>query len=172
MDRDTTFKEALKENSDRIYRICCCYFNDEDNRKDAYQEVLIHIWESLHTFEGRSMISTWIYRITVNTCLSLILKEKRRKNIIIPDSGEEIESFPCHNQDEKGNDLDVQIKILYESINQLPVTERSLISLYLEDLSTKEMAEVLAISEANVRVKLHRIKKTLKKLMQRSGYGN
>ena len=78
MDKDTLFKQVLEDNKDRIYRICCAYELNAVDRDDLYQEILINIWKNLDKFEGRSAISTWIYRIAVNTSLMHIKKESRR----------------------------------------------------------------------------------------------
>lgn len=68
MIKESQFREIVEANKDRIYRICCCYVRVEMERNDVYQEVLIHIWEGLDRFEEKSQMSTWIYRIAVNTC--------------------------------------------------------------------------------------------------------
>jgi Sigma-70 region 2/Domain of unknown function (DUF4177) len=78
MDKETRFTSLLEANKDRIYRLCLCYVRDADASKDVYQEVLFHLWKSLDSFEGRSQVSTWVYRVTVNTCLGYLRAEKRR----------------------------------------------------------------------------------------------
>jgi RNA polymerase sigma-70 factor, ECF subfamily len=171
MDKDRRYAAFISENRDRIYRICSAYVRDEDTRKDVYQQVLIHIWQSLDSFEGKSQVSTWIYRVAVNTCLSYIKSERRRQRVILPgdDSRQEAQSDPAGEEHEK--ETEKALELLFECLDELPLVDRILMSLYLEDLSTREMAEVLDISEANVRVKVHRIKQSLKLAMERKGYG-
>jgi RNA polymerase sigma-70 factor, ECF subfamily len=171
-DKEILYREIFKRNRDSIFRICCCYVSDREERNDVYQNILIHIWESLHTFEGRSEISTWIYRIAVNTCLGYLKSEKRRKKIIDVDGSMKQERIPDESATGEENALEENLMKLYECINLLQPLEKMLISLYLEDLSTKAMAEVVGISEVNVRVKLHRIKKSLKEMMENKNYGS
>ncbi len=165
MEKELRYKQIIKDNQDRIFRICCCYIKDKDERKDVFQNTLINIWKGLDKFDGRAQISTWIYRITVNTSLAHLQSEKRRENIFQTEnkSGNNlIEEFPA----EELTDKEKEISKLYKCINKLSFVDRTLISLYLEDASTREMSEVLGISEINVRVKIHRVKKELKILME------
>ncbi|RJP62755.1 MAG: RNA polymerase sigma factor [Ignavibacteriales bacterium] len=165
MEKEVRYKQIIKDNQDRIFRICCCYIKDKDERKDVFQNTLINIWKGLDKFDGRAQISTWIYRITVNTSLAHLQSEKRRENIFQTEnkSGNNlIEEFPA----EELTDKEKEISKLYKCINKLSFVDRTLISLYLEDASTREMSEVLGISEINVRVKIHRVKKELKILME------
>ena len=172
MDRDTQFQTVLEANQDRIFRICCCYIRDDDERQDVFQDILLQIWKSLGTFADRSAISTWVFRIAVNVCLGHLRLAQRRgrlftqeaadatapatAGVCASDHPQQMESDLCH---------------LYECIRRLPDLDKTLVSLFLEDASSKEIAEVTGMSEANVRVRLHRIKKTLKQLWEESGYG-
>jgi len=165
MDKEQRYKQVIKDNQDRIYRICCCYVKDKDERKDVFQDTLINIWKGFEKFDGRAQISTWVYRITVNTSLAYLQSEKRRENIFKSENKHDenlIEDFPA----EETTNIEGEINRLYKCINKLSFIDRTLISLYLEDVSTKEMSEVLGISETNVRVKIHRVKKELKILME------
>ncbi len=173
MDKELHFKEILKENKDRIFRICCAYERDPDSRNDLYQEVLLNVWKSLDKFEGRSMISTWIYRIAVNTSLMHVKKESRlnsmktgldENSIDIAETGTE--------EKERKIELGGQIEKLYLCINMLGKLERLIISMVLEDLSYKEIAEVTGLSPTNVGVKINRIKKELARLMEGAKNGN
>lgn len=166
MSREDEFnRKVFEENKDRIYRVCCYYVRNAEDRKDLFQEVFTHIFKGLDKFEGKSSLSTWIYRITINSCLAYLNKEKRRKRLY-----SDLSTYNKAQTDEKGQ-IEKQLvkkekmKHLYKSINQLSFINKSIISLVLEDVSQKEIAEVLGISEENVRVKIHRIKKTLSKIM-------
>jgi RNA polymerase sigma-70 factor (ECF subfamily) len=171
VDKDAQFKAVIESNRDRIYRICCCYVHDENERQDVFQEVMVQIWRSLSNFQSRSQISTWIYRVTVNTCLDNLRAVQRRNRLIE-------ERLP---EDEQNNDiaayepdqtLEDDVRHLHECIRRLPTLDKALISLYLEDLDTREMAAVLGIAEGNVRVKLHRTKKRMKDLWEVSQHGS
>jgi len=170
MDREAQFRTAVEANQDRIYRICCCYVHDPGEREDAYQEVLIQIWRNLGKFEGRSRLSTWIYRITVNTCLGFARMEKRRKRLLEDEARVDPDKTPAPPAGLAPEDDEKAAGHLYACINRLPPLDRTLVSLFLEDVSTREMAEILGISEGNARVKLHRIKKTLKEMVEKDGH--
>jgi RNA polymerase sigma factor (sigma-70 family) len=172
MNKEAQFKTAVETNKDRIYRICCCYVRDDEERKDVFQEVLIHIWDGLHTFEGKAQISTWIYRIAVNTCLAYARTEKRRRKVF--DESSKVDHETIRDQAASGDSAqrEQDIQRLYDCINQLQSVDKTLVSLYLEDVTSDQMAEVLGISEGNVRVKLHRIKKKLKEMMEREDHGS
>ena len=164
-DENDLYKKVFDENKDKIYRICCYYVLNEEDRKDLFQEVLTHIYRGLHTFKAKSTLSTWIYRVTVNSCLGYLNKEKRRKRLYSALSIYNNAQTNDNTQIEKMLVKKEKIQHLYESINRLSFINRSIISLVLEDVSHKEIAEVLGISEENIRVKIHRIKKTLGKIM-------
>jgi RNA polymerase sigma factor (sigma-70 family) len=172
MDKDSRFKAAIEPNRDRIYRLCCCYVSKEDERKDVYQEVLIHVWQSLDRFEGKSDISTWIYRIAVNTCLGYLRSEQRRRKLFDDNSRVDEMDLPDRNWGEDSGQRDSDVQRLYACIGKLQPLDKTLVSLYLEELNTNEMAVVLGISEVNVRVKMHRIKKLLKDLWEEAGHGS
>jgi RNA polymerase sigma-70 factor (ECF subfamily) len=172
VDIESLFKEVFESHRDRIYRICCCYVRESDGRDDVYQEVLIQIWKNLHTFRGKSQIGTWIYRITVNTCLRYLETERRRNALFAGDPGRSGDGTPDPSESEEADENEKAVQRLYEAVNQLPAIDRILISLFLEDLSSKSIAEVLDISEVNVRVKLHRLRKTLRNMLERDDDGS
>lgn len=149
------FDELFQKNRDRVFRLCCMYTGDADLRKDLMQDIFIRVWESMDSFRGEAAMSTWIYRIALNTCLTHIRSQKRGLQLSrLPESLDVVDLEP-------GENGQPTIESLIRSVNQLPVFERALITLYLEDLSGKEMAEITGLSEANVRVKIHRIKERL-----------
>ena len=172
MNKDHFFRDTLEENKDRIYRICCAYERDPDERNDLYQEILINIWKNLGKFEGRSMISTWIYRIAVNTSLLHIKKESKR-NSLKTDINESALSVPetSHEETEEKIETGKKIEQLYKCINSLPSLDRLIISMVLDEVSYKEIAEVTGLTVNNVGVKITRIKKELLKLMEEQNYG-
>jgi len=173
MDKGQFFREVLNENQKRIYRICCCYFNDEAERKDAYQESLVRIWENIHLFRGQSKASTWVYRVVVNTCLSGLRSDKRRKKLIDGGKGVDNINLPDISSDDTDQVAEEKLVFFHRFLQNLNHVDRTLVSLYLEELSTKEMAEITGVSEANVRVKIFRIKEQIKKQWEehRNGIG-
>ena len=171
MNKEQLFREAIGENSQRIFRICSYYFTDPDDRNDAYQDSLIRIWENLSGFKGNSKVSTWIYRVVVNTCLSFLRKEKRRKHMF--DDGKDYEISDSSNPKTLEESLVFDDKLIFfmNFMNRISLADRTLVSLYLEELTTKEMAEITGFTEVNVRVKIHRIKEQIKKEWEEKNYG-
>jgi RNA polymerase sigma factor (sigma-70 family) len=121
MDKENQFKAVLQGNSDRIYRICCCYVRDENARQDVFQTVLMHIWESLETFKGGSQISTWVFRVTVNTCLGH-LRAQRREQRILADVAEQAQlaGVPISPPPTETCGTRDDVERLYDCIHQLP----------------------------------------------------
>lgn len=171
MDKESIFKDIIDINKDRIFRICCGYIRNPDERKDIYQEALINIWRSLDTFRNESQISTWLYRITVNTCLGHLRYKNQQKKYIDRDISENIDLIPSGEHNDTQEELRHNVKYMYECISKLSPVDRAIVSLYLEDVSSKEIGEVLGISDGNVRIRLHRIKKMLKDLLQEKIHG-
>ncbi len=167
MSKDLLFKEVLEENKDRIYRICCAYERNPDDHDDLYQEIIINIWKSLGKFEGRSMISTWIYRIAVNTSLMHIKKESKR-NSLNTEINDNTLSIPETSFEDKEEKIETgrKIELLYKCINSLHSLDRLIISMVLDELSYKEIAEVTGLTVNNTGVRVNRIKKELSRLME------
>ncbi|MFT6324416.1 MAG: RNA polymerase sigma-70 factor (ECF subfamily) [Salibacteraceae bacterium] len=157
MDKVMTFEEIHKAYWSKVYRQCMGYMNDHDAAKDIAQETFIKVWQQLPKFREESSVSTWIFRIAVNTCLRQIKKDQK-----MPKS-----ELPQEMLAEVIVDKEPQIQFLYTCISELPEIERVIISLELEDLKQKEIASIVGISESNVRVKIHRIKEKLTKKFQK-----
>lgn len=153
------FETIYKTYWDRIFRLCMGFVNDYDVAQDLAQETFIIVWQKLETFRNESSIGTWIFRIASNNCLRQIEKEKR-----FPKS-----DLPNHLTEEKQASLEPQIQFLYQCIAELPETERIIISLELEDVKQAEIAKIIGLSEANVRVKIHRIKEKLTQKFKENG---
>jgi len=164
MNKEELFKQVLAENKDRVYRICCAYEHDKDERDDLFQQILINIWKSLDKFEGRSAISTWIYRIAVNTSLMHVKKSAKMKKLH-SELDEKTLNIPESEDVDENVKTGSQIERLYECINILAEIDRLIISMVLDDLSYKEIAEVTGMTVNNIGVKINRIKKELAKLV-------
>ena len=146
------FDDIYKTYWQKVFRICMGYVNDSDVAKDLAQESFIKVWTQLPKFRNESAIGTWIYRITANTCLRQIQKEKKMLKAELPF---EIKAEVIENNKEQ------DLQFLHLCISKLPEVERIIISLELEDVNQKEIAKIMGISEGNVRVKIHRIKEKL-----------
>lgn len=169
-DREELFKKISSEQSSRIRNICRHYTPSAENTDDLVQEVMINVWRNLDAFRGESSISTWIYRIAVNTSLSFLMKENRRCNFNL--------KLQPHHATELLYEDEKEVKIKYEqranalqdAINRLNVIDKLLISLSMEKLSTREIADIIGITEPNVRTKLHRIREDLKTSLKGDHY--
>ena len=140
-----------------IMHLCRAYARDEESLKDLVQEVTLQLWRSHQSFQGKSQLSTWVYRVTLNVCLSHSKKLKRK-----------VETVPLEmriDPSEKSDAEKEQIERLYQGIRKLNEPDRAIILLYLEDKSYKEMSEILGITVSNVGVKVNRLKEKLKTLI-------
>ena len=157
MEKDQ-FISVIKENQNLIYKICYSYCSNSENRKDLQQEILLQLWNSFSKFDGRVKLSTWIYRIALNTAISYYRNDSkhRDKKINIDTSIISFSSF------EYVPEQDENITLLYQFIENLNELDKALILLYLDDNKYKDIAEILGISETNVATKISRIKKILK----------
>ena len=157
MEKDK-FISVIKDNQNLIFKICYSYCSNPENRKDLQQEILIQLWNSFSKFDGRVKISTWIYRIALNTAISYYRNDCKHKDKKIPIDASII-SFPNFELD---SEQDENIVMLYQFIERLNEMDKALILLYLDDNKYNEIADVLGISETNVATKISRIKKSLK----------
>ena len=155
------FANLIEENKDRIFRICCYYLADEEDRKDLYQETLLNIWKGFKSFKGESKFSTWAYRITVNTALTFISKKKR----IQEKTMNYMQQFEQNKSKAKANSMEA-INLLHQGISRLPLLDMIIISLVLEEASSNEIAAITGLTESNVRVRIHRAKEKLKEIME------
>ncbi|GEM68169.1 DNA-directed RNA polymerase sigma-70 factor [Sphingobacterium mizutaii NBRC 14946 = DSM 11724] len=145
------FNKLYEEYWNKIYRLCMGYINDHDQAKDLAQETFITVWEKLSTFRNEASIGTWIFRIATNTCLSQIKKNEKlsKAEILVAD------------EDNDNPELDQEIKLLYQFISELAELDRIIISLELEGIKQQEISKIVGLSDANIRVKIHRIKEKL-----------
>ena len=161
MNKTTSqFESIHKQYFSMVLQMCLGFCQgDYDKANDLSQEVFIKIWKHLDSFKGLSSYKTWIYRITVNTCLQLIRKEKKNNTLSID---------RVHHQflEESKNDATEASNRLYKAIGQLNKLDRLVIMMVLEGQHYDDISEVLGIEPTNVRVKIHRIKKRLKKILE------
>lgn len=154
------FLQIIKENQGIIHKVCNMYCDFDDDRNDLFQEIVAQLWKSFPTFRSESKVSTWMYRVALNTAITSFKKNKRR-----PDQGRlTFENFEI--EDEKyDSETDENIKQLHRAVARLTGIEKSIVLLYLENKKYEEIAEITGITQNYVRVKMNRIKKKLKKLM-------
>ena len=153
------FVQIFNNNKDMVHRICFTYSKDIRLREDLFQEVWLNVWRNLEKFEGKSKLSTWIFRITTNTCLLHQKWENRRSSINHTFSQKLFVNKKDLIQDSQ-SDL---LGILYQSIERLDQTDRIIITMLLEGFSYDEISEETDLSVNHVGVKIHRIKQELKR---------
>lgn len=153
--KETDFIRILKEYKTTIYTVCFMFSKDKDEVNDMYQEVSINLWKGFDNFAQKSEIKTWIYRISLNTCISFDRKKKRRKTVPLT---VDIDLFEDNDHESK------QIKALYNRINRLEPFDRAIILLWLENLPYDEIGAIVGISTKNVSVRLSRIREQLKNM--------
>ncbi|XLS28573.1 RNA polymerase sigma factor [Flavobacteriaceae bacterium M23B6Z8] len=155
MTKEERFKALFKSHNEKVLRLCKGYFaGDEMLAKDMVQEVFIKAWQHLEDFRDESKMSTWIYRIAVNTCLS----EKRRAVYKREKKQETFKEEAVTDYDEQ---KELQLQQLYGCIEKLHPLDKMIIMLVLEGTSYEDISEVTGSKEASLRVRIHRIKKTL-----------
>lgn len=155
------FAKLIDENQGIVHKICRSYSDTQDEHQDMFQEVVLQLWSSFDSFKEEAKFSTWMYRVALNTAITLFRKKKRT---IATTEMEEV--APIHLKDNIENDNREQIDILYKAIKQLTEVERALVLLYLDEKPYKEIAETIGISEVNARVKMNRVKSKLKTIME------
>lgn len=155
------FLERMEKHKGVIYKISRMYMGCADDQHDLFQEITYQVWKSYSSFQGKSEFSTWLYRIALNTAIVFLKSEKKRSII----QNDDVHLFKVKEEEYNFQD-EVKLKKMYEAIQQLNPVDKALIFYYLEDVSGKEMAENLGITEVNARVKLNRAKDKLKKLVE------
>ena len=159
-DLEHKFVTELENNQNIVHKVCTLYTNDRDSHNDLFQEITIQLWKAYPKFRGESKFSTWMYRVALNTAITLYRKSKRS----IPTQDYESVIFKIK-ADEYDPREEEQLKLMYNAVKQLGDIEKALIFLYLEDKDYREIAETLGITEVNARVKMSRIKNKLRTIL-------
>jgi RNA polymerase sigma-70 factor, ECF subfamily len=162
---DRRFLDLVNENRPKILKICRVYAWNREDQDDLYQEILFQIWRALPTLQANAYANTWLYRIALNASISFVRKRTTRgaAQTVNYDHNQIAELVETRTTTEAPNE---QLAHLYEAIAQLNDMEKALITLFLEDLSYEQIAEVTGLSASNVGVMLHRAKKKLSTLMK------
>ncbi|MBQ2188383.1 MAG: sigma-70 family RNA polymerase sigma factor [Bacteroidales bacterium] len=155
-ENELEFNRIVKANKAAIFTVCYLFSKDQDEVNDLFQETLINLWRGFDGFQGKCDVKTWIWRVSLNTCLTFERKKKRRVDTLPLTM--DINLFTDTDDDTR------QVQMLYRRINKLGVLDRAIILLWLENMSYEEIGEIIGISTKNVSVKLVRIKEQLKKM--------
>lgn len=159
-DKERKFQELMSAHSERILRLCRGFTDQPVDVKDLYQEVIINVWKGMKGFRAEAASSTWIHRITINTCLLWKKKGKRWQK-----EKETYGAEPRFDSQPELNEVTPELQALRKAIQQLKTGERTILLLYLEELSYKEIAKITGLSLSNIGVKINRAKSNLKNLM-------
>lgn len=151
------FMTVIREYDRVIYKVCYMYTSPNAPLSDLYQDVVLNLWRAYTKFRNECKISTWIYRIALNTCISFIRKEKNVPELISL-------TYQVDWVSERRDPQNDMIRQLYRMINQLGQLDKSIILLYLEEKSYEEIAEITGLTITNVATKLNRIKEKLRKM--------
>ena len=157
MITEKQFSQIVAEHKRSIYTVCYLFSKDGYEIDDLFQEILINIYNGLEHFNHKSELSTWIWRIALNTCITAQRKKRRRDSVEMPLSLD-INLLTDDDNDTK------QVRMLKERISRLGIFDRAIILLWLENLSYDEIGAIVGISVKNVSVRLHRIREELKKM--------
>lgn len=154
MNKEAEFIEQIYPYQPLIYKVCLIYAKDKDDLCDLFQESLLNLWLAFPNFRGECKMSTWIYRIALNTCINDLRKKKR------------IIQVPLYTDLEVYDDCEKmqQLHEMYTLIRQLGKIDRALILLWLDEKSYEEIAQIMQLSKSNVSVRLCRIKEKLKQM--------
>ena len=149
------FAQTVAEHKSTIYTVCYMFSQDADEVNDLFQEVLVNLWKGFENFKHRSDIRTWIYRVALNTCISLGRKKKRAAEVRLT---MDINLFEDRDEDTK------QVDMLHKRISKLQPFDRAIVLLWLENLPYEEIGQIVGITAKNVSVRLFRIREQLKNM--------
>ena len=152
---NSEFEQTIRDNAGVLHKLCRVYTYNADEYEELFQEMLVQIWRSTEKFRGEAKLSTWIYQICINTALGFRSKLVRNKKRFEPLDGKVfVQPAPDTEKDE-------QLQKLYNAIRELKPIDRAIVSLYLDEKSYEETAQILGISKTNVATRLMRLKKQL-----------
>ena len=152
------FARIVREHKGTIYTVCYMFSKDEDEVADLFQDILMNLWKGFERFRGESNIRTWLYRVSLNTCISADRKKRRNGESVPLDMN--IDLFDDSAEEMK------QIRMLQDRISRLRPFDRAIVLLWLENLSYDEIGAIVGISSKNVSVRLFRIKEQLRKMSE------
>jgi len=159
-EKELEFSKMVRDHKTTVYTVCYMFSKDPDEVNDLFQDVLINLWKGFDTFRGESKVDTWIWRVSLNTCISSDRKKKK--------FGEKVPLDMTANLFEDNDSGSKQVRQLYARINKLGLVDRAIVLLWLESMSYEEIAAIVGISADNVSVKLVRIKQQLMKMSDNS----
>ena len=160
-NKNSLFENLHEQYSPMVLQMCLGFVKgDRDIANDLSQEIFISVWSNLAKFKGESTYKTWIYRITVNTCLQYVKKDNKEKEVLTSDVDSQASALEAEKTEDQNTSK------LYRAIGQLKEIDRLIIMMVLENQDYDRISEVIGINSINVRVKIHRIKKRLETILK------
>lgn len=152
------FLALIHDHQNIIYKVCSIYRDRKEDQEDLFQEIVFQLWKSFPGFKGQSKISSWMYRISLNTAIAVY--RKKRINI------DYYPEVPEHMHSANEQTFLPNQERLFLSLRKLSDSERAIISLYLDDFTYREIAEITGLTETNIGVRINRIKIKLKEILK------
>lgn len=159
-EQEKSFVKLVNENQGLIHKVCILYETDKEARNDLFQEIVLQLWKSFPTFRGEAKITTWMYRIALNTAISGLRKLGRKIKT------EELEEFHFNISDHAEDHFEEDFQKLQWAIRQLTEIERAMIMMALDEVPYDEIAENIGITQNNVRVRMNRIREKIRNLIR------
>ena len=156
MPSESEFIRVVRENEGIIFKVSTFYSNTAADQKDLYQDIVYQLWKSFDSFRNESKVSTWLYRIALNTSIANLNKTKR-KGIQVP-----IDKVVLNIMDQHDNQVEERISVMYEQIKKLSTIEKGIVLLYLEGKNYEEIAAITGFTATNVGTRLGRIREKIK----------
>lgn len=156
MQTDKDFIQSIALHQNIVHKVCNLYMDNEQDKKDLFQEIVLNAWKGVKNFRGEAKFSTWLYRVALNTAITFYRKEKFQVRTTAYHA-QYAESITDHLLQE-----DDQLTAMHKAIANLSAVDKGLVMLYLEDYSYNDIAEIMGISANHVAVKMNRIKIKLK----------
>lgn len=157
------FSKHVQESQGIIHKVSRMYCDDEEHRKDLFQEILIQLWKSYPSFRGDSKFSTWMYRVAINVAIQDLRKTKKKQQLFF-----QTNQFKDTSEEKKSDVQNEKLKLMHSAIAKLNKVEKAIVMLHLEEKSNEEIAEIIGITQNYVRVKMNRIKTKLSKTVKKN----
>lgn len=149
------FSKLVQDNKSTIYSVCYMFSKDADEVADLFQEVLVRLWRGFDTYRGQSNIKTWIYRVALNTCITMDHKKRRKAKVMLSMDVDYFDDSEASN---------AQVRTLHDRISRLQPLDRAIVLLWLEQISYDEIGAIVGLSAKNISVRLTRIRLQLKNM--------
>ncbi len=159
MPDEKEFVRIIKEHQGLIYKVSALYTEQKHDRNDLYQEIVYQLWKSFDSFREEAKISTWMYRVALNTAIAYLNRKKRRGREV------SLEVLPQVAAEHSAEILEERVKHLHREIENLNILEKGIILLLLEGKKYEEISEVTGLTSTNVGTRISRIKEKLKAKM-------